>query len=264
MEKRISFLVVPNFSDKMFNKTFSYRVVKIFSIGIFIFIVMLVFMFLYSLKFYSKLEELAYLKQRNKKLEEEVSKIKIIKTELANLEKDRKKIFIMLGLEKTPELEDFTKKVFNYDQPISLISDSALIDSGKVEDKDELFYPQTTPTLGFFVTRGFSMNHPGIDFATSEGKPVFTIEEGVVEKVGYDSIYGNFILIAHANNYKSFYAHLQKIIVNKGDSVLAKDIIGYVGSTGKATAPHLHFELWHKNTPVDPADYFVLKRIKIR
>jgi murein DD-endopeptidase MepM/ murein hydrolase activator NlpD len=68
--------------------------------------------------------------------------------------------------------------------------------------------------------------------------------------------YGNQIIIDHGFGYKTMYAHLQEFKVRKGERVNRGQIIGTVGNTGKSTSPHLHYEVWKNNTPVNPINYF--------
>lgn len=266
MKKKVSFIIAPNFSRKYISKTFSYTTLKILLGILGIVFLGIVFMFLFSLKIYYKLGELTYLKIRNESLEKEIVRLKKIELTLKEIDKERKKLLIMLGIEKVPKVKDFTNLIFNYYTNSHLYSKLNITDTtdtaGVIED--ELFYLQVPPTVGFFITRPYSKDHPGIDFATSLGKPVFAVADGVVEKTGYNDRYGNFVIIRHTVNYKSFYGHLEDIIVSEGDSVKARDVIGHVGSTGKSTAPHLHFELWHRGVPIDPSHFFVFRRIRLQ
>ncbi|MCB0515901.1 MAG: M23 family metallopeptidase [Bacteroidetes bacterium] len=98
--------------------------------------------------------------------------------------------------------------------------------------------------------------HNGIDFTAPSGTDVFATGVGVVEKVENGSGYGNHIIINHGYNFKTVYAHLSKVMVREGQKINRGDVIGKVGSTGLSTAPHLHYEVWKYNKPVNPAMYF--------
>ncbi|MDX9845636.1 MAG: M23 family metallopeptidase [Tenuifilaceae bacterium] len=99
--------------------------------------------------------------------------------------------------------------------------------------------------------------HHGIDFAGPKGVPVYATGNGKVEVAEFSFFgYGNVILIDHGFGYKSRYAHLQKIIVKPGDSVVRGQIIGTLGNSGRSTGPHLHYEVIHRNKTVDPINYF--------
>ena len=91
--------------------------------------------------------------------------------------------------------------------------------------------------------------HRALDFAAPKGTPVYAAKSGTVRFAGYNKGgYGNLIIIDHAEGYSTYYAHLSKILVSEGDHVKAGEKIGLVGSTGRSTGPHLHFEirLWGK------------------
>lgn len=98
--------------------------------------------------------------------------------------------------------------------------------------------------------------HTGIDLAAPLGTPVLATADGIVDSVA--TTYqknrgrGRLIVLRHANGYQSAYNHLQRIEVERGQTVRAGDTIGTVGVTGRTTGPHLHFEIYHHGQPVDP------------
>jgi murein DD-endopeptidase MepM/ murein hydrolase activator NlpD len=96
--------------------------------------------------------------------------------------------------------------------------------------------------------------HNGIDYAASTGTPVRAVGDGVVRRAGWGGGYGNVVDIAHRQGYSSRYAHLNGFAsgVRAGTRVRQGDVIGYVGSTGLSTAPHLHYEFHANGRPVDP------------
>ncbi|BCR22169.1 M23 family metallopeptidase [Borrelia sp. HM] len=94
--------------------------------------------------------------------------------------------------------------------------------------------------------------HTGIDLAAPMNSLVFCTSYGVVVEVGYNDIYGNFVVIEHKNRVKSLYGHLSSYIVSKGDILKVGEFIGRVGQTGRSTGPHLHFEILKKDLPVNP------------
>jgi murein DD-endopeptidase MepM/ murein hydrolase activator NlpD len=99
--------------------------------------------------------------------------------------------------------------------------------------------------------------HEGLDFAAPTGTPVHATGNGTVAVVDYgDRGYGNNIMINHMVGYQTHYAHLSRIIVREGQVVKRGDVIGYVGSTGKSTAPHLHYEVIRNSVKIDPVNFF--------
>ena len=96
--------------------------------------------------------------------------------------------------------------------------------------------------------------HKGVDFAAPIGTPVYAGGNGVIEMIGRNGGYGKYIRIRHNNEYKTAYAHLNSYRkgISKGVRVNQGEIIGYVGSTGKSTGPHLHYEIIYQNKKVNP------------
>ncbi len=85
--------------------------------------------------------------------------------------------------------------------------------------------------------------HGGVDIAAPTGTPVFATRDGVVVKAGRQGAYGNLVIVEHEFGYETYYGHLSRILVKTGDRVEKGFRIGLVGSTGKSTGPHLHFEV---------------------
>jgi len=99
--------------------------------------------------------------------------------------------------------------------------------------------------------------HDGIDFTAAKGTPIQATGDGKVIKSRRSPSYGNYIVIKHNDEYETLYAHLDKRMVKKGQKVKRGDQIGTVGSTGRSTAPHLHYEVHHKDRPVNPISYCI-------
>jgi len=102
---------------------------------------------------------------------------------------------------------------------------------------------------------GTQSNHTGVDLAANQGDPIYAIASGTVTAAGYNDAYGYNVTIAHGNGYGSMYAHMTHYVVSAGQSVTQGQIIGYVGSTGWSTGPHLHFEVYVNGAPVNPMKY---------
>ena len=98
--------------------------------------------------------------------------------------------------------------------------------------------------------------HAGLDTAAPTGTPIYACWGGRVAVAGWQGGYGNAVVIDHGGGQATLYAHQSVIAVSVGQAVNAGQLIGYVGSTGNSTGPHLHFEVRVNGTPVDPAPYF--------
>lgn len=103
--------------------------------------------------------------------------------------------------------------------------------------------------------------HSGIDLRGKEGAPVYSFEDGVVKKVGYSKLSGNYIIIDHGDELTSSYSHLSQQDVKPGQEVKAGEQIGLVGSTGNVTGPHLHFNLRFQGKHLDPTPFLTTRRV---
>ena len=133
--------------------------------------------------------------------------------------------------------------------------------------------PSIAPVQGFRLTSTFGMRehpvlggermHKGLDLAVPAGTPVLAPADGVVEKASWFSSYGNFIEIAHGGNMETRYGHLSGYNVVAGQQVHKGDVIGYVGSTGRSTGPHLHYEVRVDGEAVDPTPYMQMGQLAV-
>ncbi len=200
--------------------------------------------------------------RQNKEYAEQNRKIKEVYSNIKYILNQDKKLKMLLGenIKKVSDTND------NYDSLLSV--SSKIKDSLKIQNqyKNTLkitremtdFLPNIMPVSGP-ISQGFSAQHHGIDIAAAEGTPVVSTADGIVVFSGQDLYYGNLIKIDHNNNYMTVYGHLQRNLVTKGDTVKRGQIIGYVGNTGRSTAPHLHYEIRQKGVPIDPRTMIFIK-----
>lgn len=99
---------------------------------------------------------------------------------------------------------------------------------------------------------GYSRMHKGLDFAAGRGTPIYATSDGIVTFAGRNGGYGNFVRIKHAGNLASGYAHMSKIVARSGARVRQGQVIGYVGTTGLSTGPHLHYEIYKNGVAINP------------
>jgi murein DD-endopeptidase MepM/ murein hydrolase activator NlpD len=117
-----------------------------------------------------------------------------------------------------------------------------------------LIWPVNGPVTSPFGERWGRM-HEGIDIGVGYGTPIEAAASGTVVYAGWESGYGNFVVIDHGNGLATAYGHQSKIAVTNGQVVNQGDVIGYVGCTGHCFGPHLHFEVRVNGAPVDPLGY---------
>ncbi len=98
--------------------------------------------------------------------------------------------------------------------------------------------------------------HPGIDFAAPQGTPIYATADATVKKAVYESGYGNHVVLNHGYGYETLYGHMVNFTVKPGQKVKRGECIGYVGSTGFSTAPHVHYEVIYKGEQVNPVYFF--------
>ncbi len=101
---------------------------------------------------------------------------------------------------------------------------------------------------------GYTKKHSGIDFGAKKGTPIYAAGNGIIEFIGRNGGYGKYIRIKHSGIYKTAYAHMSRFAKNmkRGKYVSQRQIIGYVGSTGRSTGPHLHYEVHKNNVKLNP------------
>ncbi len=141
---------------------------------------------------------------------------------------------------------------------------------GAVEEKlsfqaDQLaLTPTLAPTVGV-LTAGFGLRsdpftgrqefHPGIDISSPTGGRIVAPASGTVVRIGWENGYGRVVEIAHGFGIRTLYAHLETTRVTEGQRVRRGELVGLIGSTGRSTGPHLHYEVQVGGKPVNPLDY---------
>jgi murein DD-endopeptidase MepM/ murein hydrolase activator NlpD len=157
-------------------------------------------------------------------------------------------------------------------QEMDKLHGSLTVTKQKVAEKQTLLRvtPSLWPTESQVVTSSFGYRrdpitltpsfHSGIDIGAGENEPAYATADGKVISTGTDPARGNHIIIGHANDLRTLYMHLNKILVNEGDPVGKGQTIGLVGSTGRSTGPHLHYQVLKNGVSVDPKPYLQTTR----
>jgi murein DD-endopeptidase MepM/ murein hydrolase activator NlpD len=100
---------------------------------------------------------------------------------------------------------------------------------------------------------GYSRMHQGIDYGAPTGTPIVAATDGVIAFAGWHGGHGNYVRINHSGGMATGYGHMSRIIARAGQRVQMGQLIGYVGSTGLSTGPHLHYELYRNGAAINPA-----------
>ena len=170
-----------------------------------------------------------------------------------------------------PSQEMSFLEISNKIQEMSLILDDradkfGALDSVLMQDRlKKKMLPSVMPVTTKWYSSGFgvridpftgrSVFHEGVDFTAAMGTPIVAAAGGVVVYSGFHSEYGNMIDVDHGNDFVSRYAHASKRLVRLGQVVVRGQKIAEVGSTGRSTGPHLHFEVRHRGSPQNPSRF---------
>ncbi len=131
--------------------------------------------------------------------------------------------------------------------------------------RPQVSIPSRMPLAGLTMTSEYGMrNHPvtgrraahkGVDLSAPTGTPIYATADGLVSRASWFSTYGLYVAVEHGSQIQTRYAHMSRLNVAEGQRIQKGDVIGYVGSTGRSTGPHLHYEVRIDGAAVDPVPY---------
>lgn len=241
--RQYSVLVTNNHSSRTWRVTLSRTAVRLLILLAGLLVALLVGAVLLARAGMYRSARLSYLELRNRQLEEEFGRVAELRHRLARLEEMERRYAEMLGVELTPP-------------PVDWLSAGVDTTDGTEQDLAEKWgsrpVPAVIPVDEFVLSRSFDRHHPGVDLAARSGTPVRAAADGVVFSRGTDSVFGNYLQLTHLEGFETYYAHLLDWRSGPGDSVRAGQVVGLVGSTGRSSAPHLHFEIRRYGEPLDP------------
>lgn len=185
---------------------------------------------------------------------------------VAKIKNDNSKSDLKLGITEiyTTNLEELnTVKVADAESNISnTVNEAKKQEQVKSDKTFNGVYFSVKPVTGTITSRFGSKEsirksaHKGIDIGSPNGTPIYAAADGTVTYSGYNSGgYGNLVIISHGNGIETYYAHCSKLYVKKGQKVSAGDNIAAVGSTGRSTGNHLHFEIRQNGSQINPQRY---------
>jgi len=200
------------------------------------------------------------LNRQIERLTEENTQVVQLATTLRELEARYAQIRTVLGAEIVPEpvteLEEETDRLVVV-APLEARAPGVAPPFGLTGPSDPNYWPLDSLEFGV-VTRGFGLPgssrepHPGIDIAVPRGTPIRAAGGGGVAEAGFDPEYGLFVLVDHPNGFRTMYGHASRLLVAAGDQIDAGQVIALSGTTGRSTAPHLHFEKRLGDLLLDP------------
>jgi murein DD-endopeptidase MepM/ murein hydrolase activator NlpD len=170
----------------------------------------------------------------------------LLKTTTERLDKITKQLYI-----QSKSFDEVVKLAKNKEQMISSIPAIMPINNKDLRRQPGGFGWRTHP---IYKTPEF---HPGMDFAAEQGTPIYATGDGVVEAADANAQgYGNHVVVNHGFGYQTLYGHMSKIAVRVGKKVKRGELLGYVGSTGLSTAPHIHYEVIKNGEKVNPLHFY--------
>jgi murein DD-endopeptidase MepM/ murein hydrolase activator NlpD len=185
---------------------------------------------------------------------QEIAVARELGRELDHMRGVQEKLLVMLGVEDATPADRDSLAFWLEDSPASAAEGMQRAAALSLSPK-----PDRWPANGFVTREFISGNiirgvkpHLGIDIAGPLDAPVTAAADGVVERTGADDFLGNYVEIRHGLGYLTVYGHLSRIAVNPNDRVTAGQVIAYMGESGQASGPHLHFEIWRQGEAVDP------------
>ncbi len=199
-------------------------------------------------------------------LEDESSKIKELKDRLENIQttisaQSKRQKTVVSKLKKERSMFEISERQLERESIKLIYKISELSDKSTNPNAAGTFiYPVNARITSPFGPRrhpifGVRSMHSGIDLAAPGGTPIKASEGGLVIYSGWYGGYGKVIIIDHARGYSTLYAHMSSTAKKVGDRVGQGDVVGYEGSTGYATGPHLHFEVRHQGKPKNPVNF---------
>jgi len=236
----------------------------------------------------SQTHELSKLKRENRALQganEQFSKsVETLRNQLRNVEDKTRKLAIIAGVSSLDRAtrggvggirqnEDFSASPYRDEvdtmsfRSRRLDSDLSLLER-RFAEQSQVFSstPSIAPVRGI-LTDGFGGrsdpftgepgSHNAIDISSANGQGIRSPADGVVAKAEWANGYGNVVFVSHGNGFSTRFGHLSAFNVKPGQRVKRGDVIGFVGSTGRSTGPHLHYEVRLNNNPVNPLAYIL-------
>lgn len=265
MPKEFSVIIVPHDNRTTWNFRVSYR--WLYALAVFVgvgLLVGIVVVFTYG-RVAGVAQKAAKMSRENAHLRGQLAEVDSLRIELFEMRAMGLQMKHMLGVPLSPADSALVASLSPVARTPSIPRDEE--EGGVGPDEQHLMLesmPTIWPVKGF-VTKEFKVTggeknplyHPGMDIAAERETPVLVVADGIVEMSGFDETYGWMVEVDHGYGIRSVYGHNSRNLVKTGDRVTRGTTIAFVGSTGKSTAPHLHFEVRENGVPVDPRKYLL-------
>ena len=265
MPKEFSVIIVPHDNRTTWNFRVSYR--WIYALAVFVIVGLLVgtiVVFTYG-RVAGVAQKAATVSRENVKMRGQLAAVDSLRIELLEMRALGLQMKHMLGVPLSPADSALVASLSPVARTPAIPHDE---EEGGVGVREQQLMLESMPSIWpvkGFVTKEFTVTggeknplyHPGMDIAAERDTPVLVVADGIVEMSGFDETYGWMVEVDHGYGLRSVYGHNSRNLVKAGDRVTRGTTIAYVGSTGKSTAPHLHFEVRENGVPVDPRKYLL-------
>lgn len=247
-QRRLSFIIVPHGDLETRTYEISYRLLKILlGVGV---ALLLVFVVMVASWWFiaTQAARVRGLERELARLESERAQVAQLARDLERAEQQYERVRNLLGVEASDAGQEVALP------PLRGVQTGGPMDPGESDR------PSSWPLAraGFITQRRQvtdAGSHPGLDIAVPTDSYIRATASGVVRDAGVDDVYGRYVLIDHGNGLESMYGHASRVFVETGDAVERNEVIALSGSTGRSTAPHLHFEIRQDGQPVDPLGF---------
>lgn len=282
-QRRISVLLIPDDNAEPYSFRLHWSVARMVLIVGAVIVLHLVGGVIGYVKLYDTYRENVELERSNTRLLEDNKRVYRLAAQLEDMDKDQSKIMNLLGVEnrngyrKSVELANSTgasgEGESRLQEELSSSSFSApsaetttapavkgnFLRTGKSDEaKVAPFWPSLLPVEGY-LSRGFfrdplvsSNSHEGIDIVAQKGTPVLAAGDARVVYAGWHQDLGNVVILHHGNEIFTTYGHNERLLVREREQVKRGEAIALVGTSGRSSGPHLHFEIWREGKAIDP------------
>lgn len=238
--RKISLIIAPHGSSKSWTRVVSLPALAAVGVGAVTLVVLVIGLTIQVADLSARAREVEALRRENAELRGQTRRIAELEGELTRLQELETRVRRWAGIETGTET------------PGAL--DTGSFDWGR-EEALLAEIPTLAPLKGW-ISRGFERKpegHTGLDLAQETGTPIQASGWGVVRFAGWDDTFGNLVVLDHGNGFTSLYGHNEALLVREGDLVARGEPIARLGSTGRSSAPHVHFEVRLEDEPLDPA-----------
>lgn len=247
-KRRLSFIIVPHGDLETRTYEISYGALKGLLIAGLLLLILLVVMASTWWFVATQAARVVGLENEVARLEAERSRVAALARDLSEAEQQYARVRQLLGVEGAAAGPEVALPPLRGGEPGAT--------APPVQANVPSAWPLTRPGFITQLRDGLEEgDHPGLDIAVSADSYIRAAGSGVVRDVGMNEIYGHYILIDHGDGLESMYGHASRLFVQRGDRVERNEVIALSGSTGRSTAPHLHFEIRRDGEPVDPLSY---------